>query len=180
MAAKKRTLKVFCDKAEQADLAKDHEIVERYDSFVLVLAGAREATRLKKKYVVEDITSLYEIRAGDRKIDTSRPRIDTEGKQHAHIAYRGAKRLSRGKHHYLVQFIGPIKPAWLRRLKKLGAEPRTSHSQFAYVVRCDEKRLQEVSALPCVRWVGHLRHGDRIHFKSGKGLEGYLRQFPAE
>jgi subtilisin family serine protease len=157
-----RTLKVFCSKPEMAQLAVDHEVVERYESFVLLHVDAREAAKLERRFPTEDITDLYTLRIGTRRIDTSRPRVDTGGRLRPHAAYRGVKRLPAGKHHYVVQFVGPIKPAWLTRLRRLGAEPREPFRDFAYLVRCSDAVVKKVAAEPCVRWVGHLCHRDRV------------------
>ncbi len=166
MAKSSRTLKVFCSEEARAGIASRHEVVEEYESFLLVRTSPAGARGLARLYPVEDISDQYELRVGARTIDTSRPRVDPRGRTRPHAAYRGAKRLARGKHHYLVQFVGPIKKAWLARLKRLGAEPRAPYADFAYVVRCDEESLKRVAAERCVRWLGHLSHRDRLHLEA--------------
>jgi subtilisin-like proprotein convertase family protein/subtilisin family serine protease len=158
----KRILKIFCSGAEQDRLAGVYRIIERYQGFVLVEVGEAEVSKLAQHYPVEDITELYTIRIGDRAIDTSQPRVDVKGKVRAHPAYKGVKRLSPGPHHQLVQFVGPVKEEWLQEIKKAGGEPRAPYEDFAYVVRADSASLARITALPCVRWAGHLPHADRI------------------
>ncbi|MCK7496523.1 MAG: hypothetical protein MZW92_40650 [Comamonadaceae bacterium] len=93
------------------------------------------------------------------------------GKLRAHPAYRNVKRLAPGRHHYLVQFIGPIKSAWLKAIKKAGGEPRAPYENFAYVVRANDRQRAAIAALPFVRWVGHLPH--RAHWRrTGGAAEG--------
>jgi subtilisin family serine protease len=166
MPIAKRTLKVFCSRSEMTELAAEHEVVESYESFVLLRVSPREAAVLRGRFPTEDITDLYTLRIGTRKIDTSRPRLDARGRLLPHAAYRGVKRLPAGKHHYLVQFVGPIKPVWLIRLRRLGAEPREPYVDFAYVVRCSDAVVKRVAGEPFVRWVGHLSHRDRIRIAS--------------
>lgn len=157
-----RTVKVFCTGADQDRLAETYRVIERYDGFVLAGAAKRSVSQLAREYPVEDITDLYAIRVGERTIDTSKPRLDASGKVSSHPAYQGAKPLLPGRHHHLVQFIGPIKGEWLRAVKRAGGELRAPFADFTYVVRADDEALRRIAALPSVRWVGHLPHRDRV------------------
>ena len=157
-----RIAKVFCSGHEQVMLANEYQTLARYPGFFVIQAPKKALRAIARKYPVEDITELYTIDTGERVINTSRPRVDEKGKRHAHPAYKSAERLRPGKHHYLVQFIGPIKDAWLRALRKTGAQPREPYQNFAYVVRASERQLSRIAALPFVRWVGHLPHEARL------------------
>lgn len=155
-------LKVFALPAEQDELARTHAVVERYAGFVLLDVADSNVAAISARYPVEDITNQFVIRSGGADIDTSRPRIDRSGKQKAHPAYVGAGRLSAGAHHYLVQFIGPVKDEWLREVEAAGGELRTPFGGFTYVVRATPPVRAAIAALGCVRWLGHLRHEERI------------------
>jgi hypothetical protein len=48
---------------------------------------------------------------------------------------------------YFVQFIGPIKDAWLKNLKDTGADVITYVSNNAYVVRCDARSATLISRM---------------------------------
>ncbi|UCF93797.1 MAG: S8 family serine peptidase [Desulfobacterales bacterium] len=157
-----RFIKVFCTGAEQDRLAANYRVIATYPGFALVEVAADQIADLARQYPLEDITDLYTLRVGERAIDTSQPRVDPKGKLRAHPAYQGVRRLAPGPHHYLVQFIGPIKEEWLKAIKKAGGEPRVPQEAFAYIVRADAQDLARIAALPCVRWVGHLSHADRI------------------
>ena len=157
-----RILKIFCSGAEQDRLADAYRIIERYQGFVLVEVGEDKINELMQHYPAEDITELYTIRIGKRTIDTSQPRVDAKGKMRAHPAYKGMKRLPSGPHHHLVQFIGPVKEEWLQAVKKAGGNPRAPYEDFTYIVSADTAALARITALPCVRWAGHLPHADRI------------------
>lgn len=135
-----RTLKVFCTPAERRQLARKYRIIERYDGFALLEASPAAAKELAVRHVVEDVTA--ELRP---------PRGDD-----------GRKRLPPGPHHYLVQFVGPIKRAWLTQVKREGGELRAPAGGFTVVVRARVTALARIRALPCVRWVGHLPHRARI------------------
>jgi serine protease AprX len=157
-----RILKVFVSGDDQDRLAKNVELLERYDAFVVAQAPAVTAKRIARDYLTEDITEQYSIPLATGTIDTSTPRIDVDGATRAHPAYgRGAK-LVPGPHHYLVQFAGPIKEAWLRGVKRAGGEPRQLWGDFTYVVRADEEAVGKIAALPYVRWTGHLPYEERL------------------
>ncbi len=157
-----RTIKVFCTGAQQDQLAEKYRVVETYQGFVVVEVGEDQVAEIAQQYPLEDITDLYEIRAGESVLDTSQPRLDAKGKLRAHPSYKGVKKLSAGPHHHFVQFIGPIKEEWLQAVKKAGGELRVPREGFAYIVRADAQTLARISALPFVRWVGHFSHKDRI------------------
>ena len=157
-----RMVKVFCAGQAQDQLARKIPVIERYDGFVVAEVPQKGLRQLSREYPVEDMTDLYTIRVGGRRIDTSRPRLDAKGKLRSHPAYKRVKPLSPGRHHHLVQFIGPIKREWLRAVKRVGGEPRAPYADFTYLVRADDKALRGIMALPFVRWAGHLPHEDRV------------------
>src|SRR5262245_30001642 len=157
-----RIVKVFCTGAERARLAEQYHVMERYKGFVLVQVPGGETKALARTYPIEDITEQYTIQVQARTINTRQPRLSLAGKWLAHPTYKGVKALSVGRHHYLVQFVGPIKKQWLQAVGKAGGQPRAPQSNFTYVVRSDQKALKRIIKLPFVRWVGHLPHLDRI------------------
>jgi len=118
-----RMLKVFVEGDDQERLAEKANVIERYDAFVLAEAPPAAAKRIARQYLTEDITDQYQL-------PVATP--------------RGAPDLPRGKHHYLVQFIGPIKESWLRGVRRAGGEPRQLWSGFTYVVRTDEKGIAKI------------------------------------
>jgi hypothetical protein len=146
--AKKMILKVFADSPDLPS-SRGLDVIERYPGFLLVSAPAEAALRLSRHFPVEDITDQYAITVGDQTIKT------TNGK-------RSLSKPSAAPHHYLVQFIGPIKQAWLRAVKRAGAEAREPGNGFSYVFRADASSLPKIERMPFVRWVGQLPHEVRI------------------
>lgn len=146
------TLKVFAPKAEFPEVLKTSKLIEKYDAFVVVEANDESALALSKHYPVEEITAQYELRLGAAPPKTLKLRK----------AYQGEAALPRGAHHYVVQFVGPIKPSWLSKVRATGAKLRGPHGGFAYVVWAREAMLPKISGLPFVRWMGHLPHASRI------------------
>ena len=133
-------LKVFVGKDEQDARLEGLDVLESYDGFALIETSKAKARKLAREHLVEDVSERYEIPpAGDDDAD-----------------------LAPGPHHYLVQFVGPIKSQWLAGVRRAGGEPRELYRDFTYVVRADEKALAKIAKLKSVRWVGHLRHTARM------------------
>ncbi len=157
-----KRVKIFSRNAEQDSLATKYTIIEKYPGFVVAEVTQADIVELSKKYPVEDITEQYQLKIGDKTIDTSTARLDIHAKPLKHPSYQDQKKLTAGSHHHLIQFIGPIKEEWLDALKKLGATPRAPMQAFTYVVLSDDKTLAKIIELPFVRWAGHLSHDERI------------------
>jgi len=145
-------LKVFASKAEFPDVLRNSRLIEKYDAFAVVEATEAEVRRLSRRYPVELIAGQFGLRLTGAAARTPRPRP----------GYRGEPGLARGPHHYVVQFIAPVKPAWLSRVRATGAKLRNPYGNFAYVVWARETMLPKISALPFVRWMGHLPPASRI------------------
>ena len=177
----KRIVKVFCTGADQHRIEDSYPVIERYQGFVLAEVPDDKVGEVAQQYPVEDITDLYKIRVGERAIDTSQSRVDAQGKLRARPPYKGVKRLSPGRHHHLVQFIGPIKEEWIDEVKKAGGAARTPQEGFTYIVQADDKALGRITGLPFVRWVGHLPHSDRapsVLAKIGRKADDVTSELP--
>jgi hypothetical protein len=132
------------------------KVLEKYDSFVLVEATDKQITDLKGEgFKVIPQEKSTAIRLGAFTIDTDEPRFDKKGAVLPHSAYASKADPGPDRHHYIVQFIGPIKEEWKKEIERLGGtigEPLPSHS---YIVEMDGKTRESVINLPFVRWVGH-------------------------
>ncbi len=157
-----RIIKVFCPEADQRRLAERYPVVEPYPAFALLEVPEADVADLAARYPVEDLTERYPLEIGEKVVDTSRPRLDKAGRVRAHPDLPRRQPLARGPHHYVVQFIGPIKEAWLEALREAGGEPREPFGDFAYVVRASDAAVKRIAALREVRWVAHLPHRARI------------------
>src|SRR4029079_3101111 len=153
--------------AEQDALAARYDVVERYPAFVIVETSKADADDLAANQLVEDITDQYSIPlagAVQSTIDVSKPRITPRGTTAPHPDYKGARRLSPGPHHYLVQFVGPVKPEWLDAVRAAGGDVVDTYSGFTMVVRADAKQIKQITQLPVVRWAVHLPDDARVSF----------------
>lgn len=148
-----KTLKVFAPKAQHAAIAALGQVVAAYEAFVVVAVDDSEARKLLRRFPCEDMSDQYALRIGG---------IDIDPLSDAARGRAAPQAVDDTPHHYLVQFVGPIKPAWLTALRKAGGTPRSPAGGFAYIVRADGAAFARIRALPWVRWAGHLRHEDRI------------------
>ncbi len=135
-------LKVFAPRAAWAQTAKGlpgaWRLVATYPAFVVVEAQATTALALATRLPTEDITEQYRL-PGDVGVAPSR-----------------------GTHHHLVQFIGPVKQAWLKAVAACGATLRESLGDFSYVVKANAATMRKVAALDFVRTSGHWPHPARV------------------
>ncbi|HMF69901.1 MAG TPA: S8 family serine peptidase, partial [Flavitalea sp.] len=157
-------VKIFVSGAEQSAIQKSYKVIEKYESFLLAEVTPSELKTLEATHLIEDVSGQYRIDIGTRDIDTAKPRITTSGLTKPHPAYVASneKKITSGKHHFLVQFIGPIKKKWLNNVKKKGAELRAPYADFTYVVRATTRIMAEIATLPEVQWTGHLPFEARI------------------
>jgi hypothetical protein len=153
-------LKVFATRDEAAELLKQAKLIEPYDAFLVVEATPRVAKHIAQEFPVEDITSQFELKLPNVTINTNRPRVTTASVQR-HPASKG-ERITSGKHHYIVQFIGPIKDRWISQVRSAGADIVAPRASFSYVVRARAADLPKITALRSVRWVGHLPYSARV------------------
>ena len=145
-------LKVFADKSDIPSIEARAQIIDRYDAFVVVRAGNKVATALAQAFPVEDITQEYDLQIGKRTINTlSRGGVDPN-----------VSHVDEKPHHYVVQFVAPIKRTWLNQLRKLGVNVCEPYGAFGYVIRTTGERLTKIANLPFVQWVGHLPHDARL------------------
>ena len=167
-------IKIFASGDEQIAIKKNYNVIESYDSFLLAEVTPAQLTAIQSDYLVEDISNQFKINIGLTAIDTNKPRITDRDLPSPHPAFSSSeeKNLGTGKHHYLVQFIGPIKKQWLNNLKKIGAELRAPYADFAYVIRTNDKLILAIAALPFVQWTGHLPYQARIETVLQAKLKG--------
>ncbi len=81
----------------------------------------------------------------------------------AHTALKTIDSYAAGQSgYYIVQFDGPVQPAWKQALSQAGAEILDYLPDFAYVVRMLSDTVSTVSAIEHVRWVGIFQPAFRI------------------
>ncbi len=152
------TLKVFVDKADHSKVLEQGRLIEAYDAFILIEASDAAARALSRRYPVEDISDQYALQIGQRTVN---PALRTRASQ-ARTAEQITAGLPDGPHHYVLQFIGPIKQRWLSSVRATGAKPRTPYGNFGYIVWARPAMLPKLAALRFVHFIEHLPHQARI------------------
>ncbi len=64
---------------------------------------------------------------------------------------------------FVLQFDGPLQPAWSAALKKHGVTLVRYVPDHAFVARADGVKLRELEDLPFVRWTGAFRPDHKVH-----------------
>jgi hypothetical protein len=159
-------LTVPADGAAAAALARtDARVVARYEAFTLVEAEGDDAARLRRAGA--DLRDdMRELRLGRSVLDPARERPSLVTKQRAPHAPGLA----------VVQFVGPIKDAWLDRLGKTGVRVVTYMAENGYLVSGSAEELAAVGALvrsePAVRAAVPFTAADKL----GAGVKSAGRQ----
>jgi hypothetical protein len=138
---------VHASLAEIAGVAPGVQVIEAYDSFVLVNAKPDSIAALEARGIpVESQDEGRWIRLQSISIDT---RIGEPA-----IAPELTASMTQAQALYLIHFIGPAKPAWLSELQSKGVRVLQSVPTYAFLVSMDAPALDTVRALRYVDWVG--------------------------
>lgn len=185
-----KTANILLERNEQDKIRDKVSIVdENYDSFVLVEVTDEQIKELKnegyKVLVQEDISR---IQIGDSIIDTDEARYDDKGSILSHPSYSHEDDPGPGLHHYIIQFIGPIKEEWIKNIEDLGGIVGSSYPAHSYIVEMDGETRNKVIKQPYVRWIGHYDPEYRVTADTLKNIvktpdkqkEGELPSFRTE
>jgi subtilisin-like proprotein convertase family protein len=140
---------------ESALERSDARAIARYQSFTLVEAASDDAERLRRAGA-DRRDDMREVRLGERDVDPARRRS---------LAAKGTPRRGRAQGLALVQFVGPVKPSWLERLRATGVRVVHYAAQNGYVVHGGGQALDALAALvgtdPAVRAIVPLEAEDK-------------------
>ncbi|HET8821756.1 MAG TPA: S8 family serine peptidase, partial [Thermoleophilaceae bacterium] len=111
-------------------------VIARYESFTLVEASGDDALRLVRAGAdVRD--DMHSVRLRGRRVDPARERPPLVGRE----------RRPRATGLALVQFAGPVKDAWLERVRGAGVRVVAYSAQNSYVVHGGPGQLQRLGEL---------------------------------
>jgi hypothetical protein len=176
------------DAAVYNELAAKNAIREEidYDSFKLVivdetLAGGREALQAMPVDVRDDQNM---IALNGYLLDTSNPeplsRQLPAGLKLSRMATARKQGQAPEGGLFIVQFVGPVKDAWLEELKGTGADVISYASNNAYIVRAGRRAAAQISQLKdqysFVQWVGDYEPA----FKMAPELRGMIDRADSE
>ncbi|HVQ31021.1 MAG TPA: S8 family serine peptidase, partial [Vicinamibacteria bacterium] len=137
---------------------KGGELLADYGSYQLLAVEPAAATALLREQGVEARDRDDQILLNARTIDTA---TDEAQALRAPTTALGGRRL------HLVQFVGPVRPAWYAALEKAGARIVSYVPNNAYLVYGDDEALGRVRTLAgaarYVQWEGPFRDEYRLH-----------------
>ncbi|MCE8422873.1 MAG: hypothetical protein J5U16_02940, partial [Candidatus Methanoperedens sp.] len=159
-----KTATILLKKEEQSEIKdKVTEVLENYDNFVLVEVTDKQITSLKKEgFKVVVRSEIDNIQLGHVNINTANLRSNEGGAITSQPAYEHAKDPDSGMHHYIDQFIGPVKEEWKEEIKRLGGILCDPLPSFAYIVEMDGQTRDELLKQSFIRGVGHYEDSYRL------------------
>ncbi|TBA52714.1 S8 family serine peptidase [Rhizobium ruizarguesonis] len=158
-----RIFKAYDAKPEALAGLQGVKVLERYPAFTTVEAADDDAAAaVMRSGLTEDISEEYTLSAGLLRIPTNTPRVNAKGQHESHPTYTDDQPLPPGSHHYIVQFVGPVRRSWLQGLEKTGAEVVAPYEHFAIIANATAQQAGTISSLRYVRWVGHLPYEARL------------------
>jgi len=136
--------KVRVSGASAADASKRGQLVEDYGSFQLVEVSDAELAAVAALPGVElqDEYNVIRLNAGA---------IDTASEHGASL--RGMVLPESGKALHLIQFVGPVQPAWYKELQDTGVRVITYIPNNAYLVYGDAEALTALGKMGTARFV---------------------------
>jgi serine protease AprX len=158
-----RILKTFDAAPEALAAIPGVRTLQAYPAFTVIEAeDDAAAAAAGRTGLTEDITANYVLQSGEKPIDTGIPRMTADGASQQHPAYADQNPLPGGPHHFIVQFVGPIRDEWLSGLVLTGAEVVAPYQHYAVIVRATARQAGAISQLKYVRWAGHLPYAARL------------------
>ncbi|MGH2762542.1 MAG: S8 family serine peptidase, partial [Thermoleophilaceae bacterium] len=146
---------------EAALAESDARVVAGYDEFTLVEASGADDAELRDAGAARR-DDMRRVSLAGGSVDPAR-RQSLASKQ----VEPGAEEL------VLVQFVGPVKDAWRRRLERTGVEVIGYAAQNGYLVHARGRAVDRVVGLlgsdPSVRAVTQVEAGDKLQDVSGGG-----------
>jgi serine protease AprX len=171
------TVLIYADARQRRRLAKqgvsrDTVLVE-YDDYVLAEVSHDQLARLRAagfEIEIQEQSPLMQVRGrtvapqmGDSAVHPTEPGARpalVRGSEGVTLVPEGPRpaALGPGRHYYLVQFVGPLKPDWLAEIEAAGGRLQEPVPPQGYIVGLDAEAyewLAGTSRPRYVRWVGH-------------------------
>jgi subtilisin family serine protease len=136
---------IYANKRQRKQLSKlGITILTEYQDYVLAEADAEQVAALRKQnYEVE----LQQEAAPKRGVRSGRL---------AAMSGPAPAEFGPGRHYYLVEFVGPVKPEWLAQIQEHGGAPQVPIPPYSYIVGLDQPAYDWVTTgLPEIRSVVH-------------------------
>lgn len=144
-------VKISIETSQQTQYLKalNVELIETYDSFVLVDITTEQKTWLEQRgFEIEELPYRTVTGRGAYVFDTKngQPLFPSSLRINSYLQDTGG--------HYIVQFIGPVKEKWKECIQSMGAKIYDYIPNFAYIMRMNNAIKEKVEELGFVQWVG--------------------------
>jgi len=145
-------------------IAPGVQVIESYDSFVLVNANPASIASLEARGIP------VESQDEGRWISLQSVEIDTRSAAPA-VSPELSAPMTQAPALYLIHFIGPAKPAWLQELQSRGVRVLQSVPTYGFLVSMDGAAREGARSLRYVDWVGpyHPAYKLQSELASAKG-----------
>ena len=167
-----QTVLIYANKRQRTRLAREGiAFLAEYDDYVLAEISGEQLQRLRASQVeieIQQESSALRVRGrlvnmeapGSGETNTGTPpaaRPDASGITTL-SAGPSPQYLGPGRHYYLVQFVGPVKPEWLAAIEAHGGRPEEPVPPQGYIASLEPASYDWLTGAGrpvYVRWVGH-------------------------
>ncbi|QUV99270.1 S8 family serine peptidase [Chloracidobacterium sp. MS 40/45] len=168
VAGNRAKLRVESD-APATEAMRSAKVISEYEGFRVIEVSEQEAARLADQPGVTQRNDFNYVYLNAVEINTTSP---------AAQSLRGQQELVDGVGMRLVQFAGPIQPAWVRMLEATGVQIVTAVPSNAYLVYGNSKSLAALSALAqrteAVQWDSPFYGLFKVHPSAIPGSKQYI------
>jgi subtilisin family serine protease len=138
-----QTVLIYATQRERVRLIRQgYQFLAEYQDYVLARVSTEQVDQLRQSgYEVE----IYRTQPDQGfALDAAEPKNDP-----------GPSSFGPGRHYYLVNFVGPIKPEWLTEISQHGGNLQEPEPPNGYVVALDDRGYEFATAAPYVDEVRH-------------------------
>jgi serine protease AprX len=163
---------IYAGQRQRKRLAREGiAFLAEYDDYVLAEVSGEQLQRLRAEHYeveVEEESPTLRVRGRLVRMEALRPGETgagirptvgpDEGGVYALSAGPAPQHLGPGRHYYLVQFVGPIKPEWLAEIEAHGGRPEEPVPPHGTIVSLDPAAYDWLASPErpvYVRWVGY-------------------------
>jgi subtilisin family serine protease len=192
-----QTVLIYAGQRQRRKLAREGTsrgaVLVEYDDYVLAEVSDEQLARLRAagfEVEVQEQSSLMQVRGWTVAMQMGEPPAQSPdagarpalrpGHEGVYVVSEGPPpaALGPGRHYYLVQFVGPVKPEWLAEIEARGGRLEEPMPPQGYIVGLGPASFEWLvgSTRPrYVRWVGHYGTELRVDRDLAQSLAAELR-----
>ncbi|MEF8874380.1 MAG: S8 family serine peptidase [Candidatus Thermoplasmatota archaeon] len=134
---------------EVLEMYPDYRVVEEYDSYLLVETSVEDVQSLEERgYIAEELKNRDYVGLQSHSFNTG------EGEPELPEELEIDEYSDDETGYYIVQFIGPIKAEWQKKIEEEGGEIHEFRHRFNQIIEMDQETRRDVEELKFVDWTG--------------------------